>query len=219
MKNHLQLLILALSLLFLLGCVKLTPVEKQAPSVNYKPTDKILISVIDQRKRVKNGKSESFIGRSHGLFGIPSDWNLSKIARHESDEDIEHLDQFIQSRLITGLKQSHWNVDGLDLSKKPSYTKADALMKNAEANKLFVLLLDEWAFSLNLNLVSAFNFDTEVVVIVYEYEKRDALIKRIRDHDEIDEKAFDSYQNRILFAYRTQLIEILNNHQVKKALM
>lgn len=71
---------------------------------------------------------------------------------------------------------------------------------------------------MNLNWVTAFNFDTNTNIIVYEIKNGKILSKNFSGRDVIDEKANESPQNNILRAYREQLIEILSDPEVKNSL-
>ncbi|WP_444940550.1 hypothetical protein ACJJI3_18760 [Microbulbifer sp. ZKSA004] len=62
-------------------------------------------------------------------------------------------------------------------------------------------MLNEWYFSVNLNWVSAFNFDTNTDILVYSLEEGRLLAKNIAERDVVDEQANESPQNNILRAY------------------
>ncbi len=69
-------LIVLVSIL-LAGCVTTIPMAEQSPDLSYMNEDKIVISVIDERRRVREGgKPPNFVGVAHGTFGIPSDWHV-----------------------------------------------------------------------------------------------------------------------------------------------
>ena len=55
------------------------PLQDQAPSFTYTNEDGILITVIDERIRVKEGKPQNFVGIAHATFGIPVDWHVYQV--------------------------------------------------------------------------------------------------------------------------------------------
>lgn len=78
-------------------------------------------------------------------------------------------------------------------------------------------MLNEWYFSVNLNWVSAFNFDTNTDILVYSLEEGKLLAKNIAERDVVDEQANESPQNNILRAYKAQLDQIVNDEEVRNA--
>ena len=66
----------------LAGCVTPVAVKDQLPKLDYTNNEEVLISVIDERERVKRGKPEDFIGVAHGVFGIPADWHVGHPGCH-----------------------------------------------------------------------------------------------------------------------------------------
>lgn len=199
------------------GCVSPIPLKEQVPSVSYKTNDKVIVAVIDNRKRVIAGKSKTYIGKAHGSFGIPFDWNIGVISTEAGDKN-RTLAEFLEYRIVAGLQNDGWNVKSGALSSKPTEEEAIAVLKRHNVTKLVLLDLKEWYFSINLNWVSAFNFDTDSAVSVYEIENGQIEEKTIAGRDVIDETSSESPQNNILRAYRDQLSEILNDDAVKQAL-
>src|SRR5580658_6781007 len=63
--------------LFLSACVAPISIRDQAPKVPYGASNKIAVVVIDARSVLKEDKkSPTYIGRVHGLFGIPQNMNV-----------------------------------------------------------------------------------------------------------------------------------------------
>lgn len=212
--------LIPLAFLFLLaGCVAHIPLSKQLPVPGYQAQDGLIVAVIDNRKRVKEGKPKTFIGVVHGAFGIPSDCKVDPWISVEEGDDKRDLAQFLQQRIVAGLKQQGWQVGGVEVTAVPDATEAGRLLANNRARKLLVLELNEWYFSINLNWVTAFNFDTDTNVVVFAKDNQQAVLrKNFSGRDVIDAQSNESYQNHILMAYREQLNEILNDPDVKKAL-
>lgn len=205
--------------IILSGCVSPIPLNEQSPSPTYKPDNKILVSVSDNRERVKEGKPKNFVGIAHGSFGIPFDWHVNQVlSRDEADAD-KNLADFIQHRLVNGLRNKGWNVQEATLSTNISDAEAEEVLVSNNAQKLLILDIKEWYFSINLNWVSSFNFDTDALIQVYEVKNGKILEKTFAGRDVIEEKSDESPQNNVLRAYRDQLLEILNDPEVKDAIL
>ncbi len=58
------------------GCVTPIPLEKEAPDLSYKAATAVVVSVLDERDVLAQGKPPTFIGRAHSLFGIPTDMQV-----------------------------------------------------------------------------------------------------------------------------------------------
>ena len=124
----------------------------------------------------------------------------------------------MQHRMLTGLGRSGWSVLSADMGTVDDALKPDAILQKSGADRLLMLVLKEWYFSINLNWVTAFNFDTEVDVIVTSSDSDIVFRKTIKERDVIDEEATQSYQNLVLEAYRAQLLQILTDTNVRDAL-
>jgi len=211
-----------LSIIFaaaLAGCVTPIPLAEQTPKLDYQAQDKVVISVIDNRKRVKEGKPKNYVGKAHASFGIPVDWHVNQVLATEDSDKGKNLSQFLEHRLTTGLSNSGWNVVAANIDTQPNESNAKEIITKHDAQKMFVIDLQEWYFSINLNWVTAFNFDTDATIYVYELPDGKTLEKDISERDVIEEKASESPQNNVLRAYRDQLIDIFNDEDVKKALL
>ncbi|WP_263079412.1 hypothetical protein [Endozoicomonas sp. Mp262] len=203
----------------LTGCVSPIPLNEQSPAPEYKPADKLLISVIDERKRVSEGKPDNFIGVAHAAFGIPVDWSISQALSVEKGDKERNLSEFLTYRIINGLKSKGWNAEAIIMDNRIDTDKAAEVLKQNKANKLLILNIHEWYFSINLNWVSEFNFDTDTLIQVYQIKNGKILEKQIAGRDVIIEKADDSPQNSILRAYRDQLQEIFSDPDIQSALI
>ncbi|WP_444937070.1 hypothetical protein ACJJIW_08175 [Microbulbifer sp. JMSA004] len=199
------------------ACVSPIPLQEQSAKAEYTTKEPVLISVIDQRKRVQEGKEKNFIGKAHVSFGIPVDWHVNQVLATEPGDKEKNLAQFLQSRLTHGLNETGWNTTAVDLDEVPSDEAIKALMEENNTEKMISLVLNEWYFSVNLNWVSAFNFDTNTDILVYSLEEGKLLAKNIAERDVVDEQASESPQNNILRAYKAQLDQIVNDEEIRNA--
>lgn len=203
----------------LTGCVSPIPLSEQSPSPSYTPEDKILVSVLDNREKVKAGKPENFVGVAHGAFGVPFDWHVNQVLSTDEEDRDKTLSQFIEHRLIQGLKDKGWNVESVKVTPKVLDAEIEDLLVKNSAQKLLLLNLNIWYFSINLNWVSSFNFDTDALIQVYEIHNGKVLEKTVAGRDIIEEKSSESPQNNVLRAYKAQLLEILNDPEIKHAIL
>jgi hypothetical protein len=200
------------------GCVTPIAFEEQTPTLSYQVAGTTLVSVVDQRKRVAEGKPRNFIGVAHGSFGIPTSWHVNQVLKVEEGDKERDLAEFLRYRIVEGLKQNGWDAKPLEQLTPIDDDQARATLEEEDADTLLTLLINEWYFSLNLHWVSAFNFDTNTDVKVHKRGEDEVLSKNIAGRDVIDESASESPQNNILRAYRDQLIEILNDEEVVEAM-
>lgn len=213
-----QIILTVLSTLYLTGCVSAIKLEQQIPTANYVPSDKVLISVVDERKKVKAGKDKTFIGVAHSTFGIPVDWHVGNLIATEKADKGKNLSEWLEHRIIHGLNKNGWNTEIVNLDNSEDDSEINSILKENDAAKLIKLTLHEWYFSINLNWVSAFNFDTDTAIEVFKLEDGKLLSKKIKERDVVDESAKESPQNNVLRAYREQLKQILNDPDIEKSL-
>jgi len=216
--RYLKLLGLLLIAVVTTGCVSSIPFQEQLPQPAYGTDAKVLITVIDERRRIQQGKPRDFIGVAHGSFGIPFDWSVKQALNVAEGDQKRDLSAFIEYRLTNGLQQKGWNAQALQLDRLPSEQEAQALLEQNQADTLLALRLNEWYFSLNLNWVSAFNFDTDTDVRVFKKQQGQVLEKNFSERDVIEEKSSESPQNNILRAYRDQLRQIVDDPEVRNTL-
>lgn len=210
--------LILLTVPFLLtACVTPVALEKQSATPEYQVREPVLISVIDQRQRVKDGKPETYVGKAHASFGIPVDWHVKQVLATEPEDKQRTLAQFLEHRLVTGLNNSGWNAKAADIKQLPEAEQVQDLLIEQDAAKMITLVLNEWYFSINLNWVSAFNFDTDTDILVYDLERGQLVSKNLKERDVIDEQASESPQNNVLLAYKAQLDQIVNDPEVRQA--
>ncbi len=219
MKYIKRFITVGISTIILSGCVTPISIEEQSPNPTVSRQERIVISVLDNRKRVvEQGKEKTFIGIAHGAFGIPVDWHAGTVLATEKDDKKKTLSQFLESRLVKGFVEENWDALPAGVQSIENSDEALKLMEKNEAQKLLVVDLKEWYFSINLNWVTAFNFDTDSIVSVYEVQDGQLIEKRFKERDVIEEKADESPQNNILRAYHDQLLQIITDQEVKEAL-
>jgi hypothetical protein len=217
-SSSLPAIILLTAASMLAGCVTPIPLAQEAPDLSYKSTAPMVVSVVDKRDLLTEGKPPTFIGVAHSVFGIPSDmqaypWFVSDKTRKD-----QTLAQALEERVVVGLNDEGWQLTGAALTKPPTKDEAVSLLAARSAQRLLVLSLTQWYVSINLNWVSAFNFDWG-----YEIEVLDAqgaAIASIKDsgRDVVDAQGDQSWPNMIKIAYRDRLIKILERPEVRTAL-
>lgn len=208
-------LAMAFAIFILTGCVSPIPLHEQTPSPEYKNEQPILISVIDNRKKVKEGKPETFVGRAHATFGIPVDWSVEQILATDKGDKELTLTQWLQKRIVKGLTEKGWQVTPVNFKTVPTETIASYTLTEQESQQLLVLNLQEWFFSINLNWVSSFNFDTHVDTYLFDKEAGLTYQKTTQERDVIEEQGSESPQNNILRAYHDQLLQLLSDPALK----
>ena len=197
-----KLLGLAIVVLMSTGCATHIPLAEQVPPVGYALANPIMVSVVDERNRIKKGKPKTFNGVAHGAFGIPSDVDINIVAVEEGDKDRD-LAAFLSYRLVRGLEQKGWKVTELRPSSVPSKEEALVSLTEKGAESFLIFKLKEWYFSINLNWVTAFNFDSDMDVTVYRAGSGKVLEKNIAARDVIDVQASQSYQ--IIYSWLTEI--------------
>jgi hypothetical protein len=105
-----------------------------------------------------------------------------------------------------------------DYSKPPTRDEAVSLLTARGSDRLVVLSLTRWFVSINLNWVSAFNFDWGYKLEVLDSQGTSVASISDTGRDVVDEKADQSPQNMIKLAYRERLIKILERPEVQAAL-
>lgn len=207
--------ILTLLILFMTGCVTAMTLEEQTPELDYANNEKILISIIDERKRVKEGKPKNYIGKAHGSFGIPADWHVKQVLATEDGDEERDLAGWLQHRIVRGLNEEGWQSEEIDFDSLPNAGETATKLEERNSTWLLAMVLNEWYFSINLNWVTAFNFDSDVNVHLFNIEGGEVLSKKFKERDVIDEKAGESPQNNVLNAYKAQIQQILNDDEIR----
>ena len=128
------------------------------------------------------------------------------------------LSEVLQSRIVYGLNLDGWDTIPYTSSTSPNVTNSKQQLLDSGADTLVTLVLNEWYFSINLNWVTAFNFDTDADIYVQSSDEETPFVNNVAERDVIDEEANDSPQNKILDAYRDQLIDIFDDSDIRAAI-
>jgi hypothetical protein len=200
------------------GCVTPIPLEKEAPDLSYKATTTVVVSVLDERDVLTDGKPPTFIGRAHSMFGIPTDmqvypWFVSDKARKD-----QTLAQALEERIVVGLSDEGWQVSSAGSTAGLPPDAVVTMLASRGAQRMVVLSITKWFASINLNWVTAFNFDWGYRMEVLDAQGRVVASVSDSGRDVVDEKADQSPQNMLKLAFRERLIKILERPELKAAL-
>lgn len=200
------------------GCVAHIPLAKAAPDLSYKSVRPTLVAVVDERQVLSQGKPPTYVGRAHGAFGIPMDMQAYPWVVTEKEKKDQTLAQALEDRIVVGLNDEGWALTSLALTSKPTQAESLALMADRKATRLIVMSISQWFVSINMSLVSAFNFDWGYQLDVLD--DQGAILTTVKEsgRDVVDAKGSESYPNLIKLAYRERLIKILEQPQVRAAL-
>jgi hypothetical protein len=198
--------------LLILGCVAHIPIEEQSPDLSYHSKERIVISVIDERWRIEQGKPLTSIGFVRTM-GIPTTaqtypWYVDKKYKNQT------LAEALEHRIVYGLNDEGWNAVQAGFSSRPSIDEVTNSLAKNQSEKLLLLILEDWWCDINTSVVSAFKFDWNVTIEIYgsNGELIDSYLGA--GTDVIDEDANDSWPNMIRRAYRARLIKLLENTTV-----
>ena len=222
MSHYLSSLLLCLNILLavilLTGCVTPIPLAQEAPDLSYKATRPMVVAVIDERDFLAQGKPPTYIGRAHGLFGIPSDMQTYPWFVSDKSKKKQTLAQALEERIVVGLNDEGWQLVTAGYTTRPTKDETVTLLATHNAQRLLVLSITEWFASINLNWVTAFNFDWGYRFDVLD--EQGIVVASIADsgRDVVDEEAKQSPQNTIKMAFRERIIKILERPEVKTIL-
>ncbi|KPJ75431.1 MAG: hypothetical protein AMJ54_14975 [Deltaproteobacteria bacterium SG8_13] len=203
--------------LLLLGCVAHIPIEEQSPDLTYLSNDRLVISVVDKRWRVQEGKPATGIGvvRSMGIPTVAHTYPWYVDNQHKG----QPLAQALEDRIVYGLNDEGWNTIAAGFASLPGPDEITEFLSQNRSEKVLILTLKDWWCDINLNRVSGFRFDWDATVEIYG--KKGNLITSFSDagRDIIEEEGSDSWPNMIRRAYRARLIKFLEKPQVIDALI
>ncbi len=211
-------IILLASAALLTGCVTPIPLAQEAPDLSYKATRPVVVTVVDERDVLAEGKPPTYIGRAHSVFGIPSDMQVYPWFVSDKAKKDQTLAQAIEDRIVVGLGDEGWQVTAAGYTKAPTKQEVVSVLATRGADRMMVLSLTKWFVSINLNWVSAFNFDWGYRLEVLDSQGTSVASISDMGRDVVDEKADESPQNMIKLAYRERLIKILERPEVQAAL-
>ena len=214
----LKAVVLVAAMALLAGCVTPLPMEKTAPDLAYKVTRPVTITVIDTRDFLAEGKPATYVGKAHGVFGIPADMQVYPLLTQDKAKKGQTLAQNLQERIAVGLNDEGWRMTPATFSKVPLKDEIAPLVTANGTERVIVLTLKSWYFSINLNLVSDFNFDWGYNLRILDAQGATLADLTDNGRDVVDTKGSDSYGNQINLAYRDRLIKIFERPEVKAAL-
>jgi hypothetical protein len=191
--------------------------EEQTPDLAYLDTDRLVISVVDERWRLDHGKSTEELGVARGAFGIPTGlktypWLVDK--EHKG----QLLAEALGERIVFGLNDEGWDTHLATFTSKPTEKEISAVLEEKEASNFLVMVLKDWWVDINTNWVSAFKFDWDVLIDIYDVDGQLVGSYQGSGRDIVDESATDSWPNMFRRAYRARLISILEQPEISTAL-
>jgi hypothetical protein len=210
--------LITLSVLVISGCVAHIPMEEQSPDLPYLDEDTIIISVIDEREKTRGGIEPDEIGRAHGVFGIPTAMKVYPWFESDRNKKETTLARALEERIVFGLNDEGWNAIGAEYENEPTGQERRDSLADSSAENLVMLILKDWYVAINMNWVSAFSFDWDIVLKVFDSEGVLILEQPSSGKDVVDEQANDSIPNQIRRAYRERLVKILETPEIQNAL-
>jgi hypothetical protein len=205
-------------LTLLAACVAPIPIKDQAPKVSYSVNASIALAVIDSRSILKTEqKPPTFIGRAHGVFGIPTDMRVYPWVALKGEKKFT-LAQEIEQRITDALQATGANVVRVDAGARVDAASARHSAQESNVDRIIVITLEEWFVSINLNWVTAFNFDWGYTVGVYDRAGTELAAFKDSGRDVVDEKASDSHRNMITVAYRARLQKLIERAEIRSTL-
>lgn len=204
--------------LILGGCVTPVPIAEQSINPSYMAGHPVLVSVVDEREEVREGKPANYIGRMHLAFGIPADMSVYPIVTEEKSNKDQTLAEALEERIVNGFRARGWTAVGAGLASSPSADQLATIIKNGGAKRFLLLTLDRWFVSVNTNWVTAFNFDWGVRIQVVDDSGTSLVDFRESGRDVVDAEYNQSYGNHIRIAYKNRLTKLLEDARVRDAL-
>jgi hypothetical protein len=200
------------------ACVASIPIKDQAPKVSYPVSEKVAFAVIDSRPILKEEKKPpTYIGRAHGVFGIPTDMAIYPWVALKEEKNLT-LAQELEQRMAEALQATGANVVRLEAGAHADSASARRAAQGLDADRILLITLDEWSVNINLNWVGSFDFDWGYTVEISD--RAGAQLASFRDsgQDVVKEQASDSPRNMITAAWRTRLEKLLERPEVRSGL-
>ncbi len=200
-----------------IACVSHVSIADQAPAVEYRPARPILVSVVDERPQLAEGKPNTYIGRAHGVYGIPTDIHVYPYYAEDKQDRKQPLAAALEQRVVLGLASDGAQAVGLGAPQRLDDAEIATALRERSSSKLLLITVRKWFVSLNLNWVTAFNFDWGVSVEVFD--GADAPVNWSGEGRDVVDVAWDqSPANHVRLAYRDRLKKILEEPGVRAAL-
>jgi hypothetical protein len=201
------------------GClVPQLPLAEQSPDLSYSPGAPLLVSVVDTRDWLAKGKRNTFIGRAHTAYGIPVDIYVYPWLSADKKHKKQPLAEALEERIVLGLADEGWTVDAAATPERMTREQISETLRAKGAQRLLVLAVRKWFVSLNLNVVSAFNFDWAIDAEVFDASAGELAKLSAGGRDVVVVDPDQSYPNIIGIAYRERLIKILEEPILRAAL-
>lgn len=203
----------------LAACVAPIPIKDQAPKVSYSSANgKVAVVVIDSRPVLKaEKKPPTFIGRAHGVFGIPTDMQIYPWVALKEEKDFT-LAQELEQRIADALQGTGANVVRVAAGAHADAVSAKRAAQALDADRILLVTLDEWSVDVNLNWVGSFDFDWGYTVEVSDRAGAQVAMFKDSGQDVVKEHASDSPRNMITVAYRVRLEKLLERPELRTAL-
>ena len=152
------------------------------------------------------------------MFGIPADLHVYPVLTQDKAKKSQTLAQNLQERIAVGLNDEGWRMTPATFPKVPLKDEIAALATANGTERVIVLTLNTWYFSINMSLVSDFNFDWGYNLHILDAQGTTLADLTDNGRDVVDTKGSDSYGNQVNLAYRDRLIKIFERPEVKAAL-
>jgi hypothetical protein len=202
----------------LAACVAPIPIKDQSPKVSYSMSEKVAVAVIDSRPILKEEKKPAtYIGRVHGVFGIPTDMHVYPWVALKEEKNFT-LAQELEQRTADALQAIGANVVRVDAGAHVDAASAKRAAQGLDADCILLITLDEWSVNVNLNWVGSFDFDWGYTVEVSDRAGAQIAMFKDSGQDVVKEHASDSPRNMITVAYRARLEKLLERPEVRSAL-
>ena len=204
--------------MLLAACVAPIPIKDQAPKVSYSASEKVAVAVVDSRPILKaETKPATYIGRAHGVFGIPTDMHVYPWVALKEEKGFT-LAQELEQRIADALQGSGANVVRVETGAHVDAASAKRAALGLDADRILLITLDEWSVDVNLNWVGSFDFDWGYTVEVFDRAGAPVTTFKDSGQDVVEEHASDSPRNMITVAYRERLEKLLERPELRSAL-
>ncbi|WP_139792379.1 YajG family lipoprotein [Henriciella litoralis] len=191
------------------------PPEDQRPSFDYAPAGPVMVSVIEDRVRTKDGKPDDLIGYARS-YGIPNHWKLNVFRQKDIPEGAD-LGDFLEQRIVEGMTDSGWSAIAVETDEPVADADVDQFLSPQQASRLLTIVIKDWHTDVNLNWVGKFRFDHDAELAVQGPDGT-ILSKSFKETESVPGDANDSWPNAILRAFSAQVQEMLDDPEVVSAL-
>jgi hypothetical protein len=194
---------------------------EQLPELSFSDHEKVLISVVDNRWRIKAGKPKEFIGTAHANFGLTQlDWDVARVLATEDEDRMRSLSQWLEHRIVNSFRIAGWYYsEVVYLDKVPSEVDAKNILEDNQASALMLFDLNEWFIDMSIGLAPVLNFNTNTNTYIYKPGVGKVLEKNFKSRNAAKLSGNQSPQDAIIKAYKVQLQKILTDRAVKESLV